>query len=150
MADDTQVIEAEIVEEGGSGDAQLLMRLENMIRNHRTQIEQTRKELSEQREMLKDTFGNDPLYMEHDQAARAAAKIKNATKAQILKKPEAAALVGKVKNLASQLREYQSAISDYLREYQRVSGQSTFTGENGEVLEIVYVAKLRVVEKRKR
>ena len=142
MADEDQVTSKD--------DAKLLLRLEDMIKSNRNIIEDTRKELSEQRQMLKDTFENDPVYMEHNEEAKKAAKVKNATKAQILKKADVATLSEKVKSLQSQLRESTEALSDYLREYQRVSGLTTIEVEDGEVLEIVYVAKLRPVDKVRR
>ena len=151
MAD---VIDGEIVDlkdtASSRDDAKLLLSLEEMIRNNRAIIENTRKELTENREMLKDTFENDPIYVEQNEEVKKASKIKNATKAQILKKADIAILADKVKSLQSQLKETTDALSDYLREYQRVSGSNTFEGENGEVLEIVYVARLRPVNKVRR
>lgn len=131
-------------------DAKLLLRLEEMIKSNRKIIEKTREELSEQRQMLKDTFENDPIYMEHNEEVKKATKVRNGTKAQILKKSDVASLAEKVKSLQSQMRESAEALSDYLREYQRVSGMTTIEGEDGEVLEIVYVAKLRPVDKMRR
>lgn len=131
-------------------DAKLLLRLEEMIKNNRKIIEKTREELSEQRQMLKDTFENDPVYIEHNEEVKKATKVRSGTKAQILKKADVATLAEKVKSLQSQMRESAEALSDYLREYQRVSGLTTIEGEDGEVLEIVYVAKLRPVNKVRR
>ena len=152
MADNDSVIqEAETVNRAvSSDDAKMLLRLEEAIRNHRTLIEKTRGELTESRGMLNDTFENDLTYKEHAEEAKKAAKVKNATKAEILKRPEVATISQKVKGLQTDLREYQNALSDYLREYLRVSGLTTFEGENGEVLEIVYVAKLKVLGKTRR
>ena len=130
-----------------SEDAKLLISLEGMIKNNRSIIEKTREELSELNQMLKDALESDAEYMENQEEVKKATKIKNATKAQILKKPDIAQIAEKVKSLRSQIKESQGALSDYLREYQRVSGLNTFEGENGEVLEIVYIAKLKVVEK---
>lgn len=131
-------------------DAKLLLRLEEMIKNNRKIIETSRVELKEQRQMLKDTFENDPVYVEHNEEVKKATKVRSATKVEILKKADIAALAEKVKSLQSQLRESTEALSDYLREYQRVSGLTTIEGEDGEVLEIVYVAKLRPVDKVRR
>lgn len=131
-------------------DAKLLLRLEEMIKSNRKIIETSREELKEQRQMLKDTFENDPVYLEHNEEVKKATKVRSATKTEILKKADVATLNEKVKSLQSQLRESTEALSDYLREYQRVSGLTTIEVENGEVLEIVYVAKLRPVDKVRR
>ncbi len=128
-------------------DAQLLLNLSEMIKNTVKLIENTRKELSEQRGMLTDTFENNSIYKEQQEAVKATSKIRNATKAEILKRTDISQIAEKVKSLQSEIRENSAALSDYLREYQRVSGQNTLEGEDGEVLEIVYVAKLKRVGK---
>jgi|SRR3990167_884029 len=144
MAQDTQIVQdAQIIEDTDS-DAQLVANLGEMIKNHRNIIENTRKELTEQRGMLNDVLANDPTYAEHQEEVKKTTKTRNATKAEILKRPEVTQLAEKVKGLSSELREYSRALSDYLREYQRVSGQNTIE-DNGEVLEIFYVAKLRKI-----
>lgn len=140
---DPQVIEAEVVDEPtGKDQALLVRRLEEMVKNHITSIDKIKKELGEQRDMLKASFENDPTYMEHDQEAKGAAKVKAKTKAEILKRPEVAQISEKVKSASQELRELNSALSDYLSEFQRVSGLNQIEGEDGEIREIVFVAKL--------
>lgn len=131
---------------GTSDDAQAVMNLENMIKTNNSQIAKLSVELSEAREMLKDAFEGDTTYREHAEAAKDANKIKNATKAQILKKPDVAQIATNVKVLTSELKELKEALSDYLREFNRLSGITEIEGDDGELLEIVYVAKL--VKKR--
>ncbi|MCR4324407.1 MAG: hypothetical protein NUV69_01835 [Candidatus Curtissbacteria bacterium] len=149
---DTDITPVDQIDADGntSDDAKLLLSLEEMIRNNRSIVEKLKKELGEHRDMLKDTFEGDATFKEHQDEVKAATKTRNATKAQIMKRPEVATLAEKVKSMQSQVREYTDALSDYLREYHRVSGLTTFQGEDGEVLEIIYVAKLRPVEKAKR
>ncbi len=123
-------------------EANLVIRLEGLIKNHISQIDKLRIELSEQKAMLADTFEGDTTYKEHAEAAKAAAKVKSATKAEILKRPAVATLAEKVKSLSSQMKELQTALSDYLGEFNRLSGITEIEGEDGELREIVYVAKL--------
>ena len=149
MADVSQVLDAEIVTDG-QDDSKLLLSLEEMVRNNRNIIENTRKELTEQRDMLKSSFENDATYQEQNEEVKKVTKVRSATKAQILKRPSVAQIAEKVKSLQSQVKENEAALSDYLREYQRVSGQTTIEVENGEILEIVYVAKLKAVDKVRR
>ena len=59
-----------------------------------------------------------------------------------MKRPDVAALAGKLKSLKSEKKELQEGLSDYLREYQRLSGSNEIEGEDGEIRQIVYVAKL--------
>lgn len=140
---DPQVLEAEVVDEPtGKDQALLVKRLEEMVKNHITSIDKLKNELGEQRDMLKASFENDSTYQEHAQAAKEAAKIKSKTKQEILKRPEVAVIADKVKSLSEELRELNSALSDYLSEFQRASGLNQIEGEDGEIREIVFVAKL--------
>ncbi len=150
MADpNDKVIDVEIVDESRD-DAKLILSLEEMIKNNRDLIEKSRGELSEQRDMLKNSFESDAIYQEQNEEVKKATKIRSATKSQILKKPSVATIAEKVKSLQSQIKEYEAALSDYLREYLRVSGQTTIEDEKGEILEIIYTAKLRKVDKVRR
>lgn len=140
---DSPVIEAEVVDEPtGKDQALLVRRLEEMVKNHISSIDKIKKELGEQRDMLKASFENDPLYIEHQEEAKKAAKVKSKTKQEILKKPEVAQIADKVKNLTQELKELNSALSDYLSEFQRASGLNEIEGEDGEIRSIVFVAKL--------
>lgn len=146
--DEDDVVEGEVVEqadvmgEQGERDVDMVMKLEGMIKNNSSQIAKLSADLSEAREMLKDAFENDTTYREHADAAKDANKVKAATKAQILKQPQVAQIATNVKVLTSELKELKEALSDYLKEFNRLSGITEIEGEDGELMEIVYVAKL--------
>lgn len=131
--------DATIVEETA---AELLANLESTIKEHIVTINKSKSELKKLKEMLSDMFVNDPTYQEHDKLAKEAAKVRSKTKSELLKQPAAADLNSKIKELSSELKDAQNALSDYLREYQRLSGSNEIEDEEGQVLEIVYVAKL--------
>ncbi len=138
-----KLVEPEVSEApGGDDQAELVMKLEGMIKNNNSQIAKLSAELSEAREMLKDAFENDTTYREHADAAKEANKVKAATRAQILKQPVVKALADKTKTLASELKELKEGLSDYLREFNRLSGITEIEGDDGELLQIIYVAKL--------
>ncbi len=122
--------------------ATVLLELETTIKNHIADIDRRKSELKKQREMLESALGNDETYRTHNDAAKAAAKVKAKTKFQILQLPENKQLAEKVHELAAEAKELDGALSDYLREYQRMSGSSEIETADGEVREIVYVAKL--------
>lgn len=170
--DDTQVVDAEVVEEETSDaevsqdgfqtledvqvassenspedQSQLLTSLDEMIKAHVQSIDRLRTEVKKLREMIEDGFANDAVYKEHDDIAKAAAKVRQATKAQIMKQPAIVALVNKMKTLNGELKEKQFSLSDYLLEYQRLSGANQIETDDGQVLEIVNSAK--VVRKTK-
>ena len=131
--------DATIVEET---PAELLGNLESSIKEHIASIDTSKTELKKLKEMLSDMFSNDSTYQEHDKAVKEAAKIRTKTKLELLKQPAAAQLNNKIKELSSDLKDLQNALSDYLREYQRLSGSNEIEGDDGEVREIVYVARL--------
>jgi len=152
MDDNNQSVqEAEIVEESpaqepvttsASADATVLMSLDELIKNYIQSIDKLRIEVKKQREMIQDGFQNDPVYHEHEEKAKEAIKQKNATKQQIMKQPAMMTLANKVKGMQSELKEKQLALSDYLLEYQRLSGANQIETNDGQVLEIINSAKV--------
>ncbi|MBI2021784.1 hypothetical protein HYS93_02790 [Candidatus Daviesbacteria bacterium] len=155
MDDQEEVVEGELVphqpeasedNERDSSDSQskgqILINMEGLIKNYISSIDKLTEEMKKHKEMLDDIFKNDPTYQEHLEKAKEATKIKNATKQEILKRPDAKELNEKVKSFKSQIKENQASLSDYLQEYARLSGVNEIEGEDGEVREIVYVAKL--------
>ncbi len=138
--DDTQPIQnGEIVEETAS---ELLTNLESTIKEHIASVDKSKTELKKLKEMLADTYRNDSTYMEHDKLVKEAMKVRSKTKSELLKQPAVADLSAKVKELSGELKDFQAALSDYLREYMRLSGSNEIEGDDGEVRDIIYVAKL--------
>ena len=125
-----------------TGDAEIILNLEGLIKNHITNIDRIKVELKKHKEMLDDIFLNDPTYQEHDKKAKEAARIKNATKSEVLKRTDVADLNAKVREMKITVKEAQGALTEYVREYQRLSGVNEITDEKGNVLEIVYTVKL--------
>lgn len=150
MADEKKVIDAEIVEEKttqvslepGAPNSEIILNMESLIKGHIATIDKLTEESRKLKDMLDDIFANDPTFQEHDKKAKEAAKVKGETKKQILKQPQAADLDKKLKELKSELKENQGSLSDYLQEYARMSGVNEIEGDDGEVREIVYTAKL--------
>lgn len=125
-----------------TGDAALLIRIEEMIKTHLSQINTLSEQITEHKDIVDDIFKNDETFQKHDEVAKEAARIRSKTKSEIMKRPEVADKAAKLKELKSEKKELQEGLSDYLREYQRLSGSNEFEDENGEVREIIYVAKL--------
>lgn len=123
-------------------DAILLVKIEEMIKTHISQIDTLTEDVKKHKEMMDDIFKNDEVFGEHDKVAKEANRIKSKTKSEIMKRPDVADLANKLKALRSEKMELNEGLSDYLREYQRLSGSNEIEGEDGELREIVYVAKL--------
>ncbi len=120
----------------------VMMNLENLIKSHITGIETRHDQLKKHKEMLDDILSNDATYKLHSEKAKEANKLKSNTKAQIMQRPDTTDLSHKIKDFSIEIKEMNSALSDYLREYGRISGTNEITGDDGEVRDIVYVAKL--------
>ena len=123
-------------------DAVLLVRIEEMIKTHISQIDKLTEDVTKYKDMIDDIFTNDKTFQEHDKIAKEAAKVRSKTKSEIMKRVDVANLSNKLKTLKSEKKELQEGLSDYLREYQRLSGSNEIEGEDGQIREIVFVAKL--------
>lgn len=145
---DNTAADQTVTSNSDKNSAEVLLNLEGLVKNHDASIEKIRVELKKYREMLADILANDPTYKEHEGKAKEANKLKTTTKAQILRRPDCADIVGKIKGMQGELKDLTASLSDYLREYARLSGSNEIEGEDGEVREIVYVAKL--VKKKSR
>lgn len=123
-------------------NSSIIMNMESMIKNTLQSIETAEEEVGRHKDLLDSIFENDSTYQEHDKLAKEASKIKSKTRQEILKQPQAADLNNKIKTLKSEIKENKSSLSDYLREFQRMSGISEIEGKDGELMQIVYTAKL--------
>lgn len=128
--------------ENNSNDASLLLKIEEMVKTHLTQIDTLAEDISKHKDMLDDILANNQTYQEHDKIAKEAAKIRSKTKSEIMKGTQAADLSSKLKTLKSEKKELEEGVSDYLREYQRLSGLNEIEDASGEMREIILVPKL--------
>lgn len=120
----------------------VLKNLTNLIQTTSSGINKKKADLKNLQEMVTSFLGQDSTYQEHDKAAKEAAKVRNGTKSQLLKDPAVSQTIQKIKDLKVELKEHQSSLSDYLREYERMSGTREIEDGQGDILEIIYVAKL--------
>lgn len=143
---DDNIKDAQIVEDTNTpsdpNGGEVLINLEALIKSHISNIDKTKDDLKKHKEMLDSILDNDTVYKEHSEKAKEANKIKSQTRSQIMKQPQAADLNQKIKDMRQSLKALQLALSDYLREFQRMSGSNEIEGDDGEVREIVYTVKL--------
>lgn len=135
--EDTGVKEPEVV-----GDAAILLNLEEMIKNYIQSLEKLREEKKKHQEMFEDSFVNNPVYRENAEKAKEALKVKATTRQQIASQPSVIALGQKIKDIGRDLKERQIALSDYLLEYQRLTGANEIEDNEGQIREIINSAKL--------
>jgi hypothetical protein len=114
----------------------------NLIQNYLGQINENSRLLKEHREMIEDALNNDETYVTHVKAAKEANKVKQATKNQLMAAQNMRELSEKIKDLAADLKAAKESLSSYLQQYKELTGSNQFEDEKGEVLDIVYSARL--------
>jgi len=149
---DEEIVEGEVVETpvedaqsdstSTDNDATVLLSLENLIKNHIGSIDKLKEEVKKNKQMLEDGFASDAVYQEHAKLAKEAVKQKSATRSKFLLQPQNIVLSNKIKSMTTELKDKQFSLSDYLLEYQRMTGVNEIEGEDGEVREIVNSAKV--------
>ncbi len=128
--------------------ADTVLELESMIKQGMTTIDRNKSELKKLKEMMESALLNDEPYRTAAEKAKEAAKEKGKAKMNVMSVPANKQLEEKIKDLTQENKDLAGAQSEYLREYARLSGTNEIEGEDGEVREIIYVAKL--VKKAKR
>lgn len=116
--------------------------LTGLINGHIAGIERQKDELRKANEMLDGILSNDPVYAETDNKAKEAGKERSKVKARILQQPTAHDLNFKTKEARVELKQLNDELSKFLSEYQKLTGATEFEGEDGELRQIVYTAKL--------
>lgn len=140
---DAELVENDVQTEGNeTADAIVITNLQNLINETLNKITTIGEEVKPLDEMISSVLENDEVFRNHAEAAKEAGKVKNATKAEIVKRPDVSNIFAKVKDKKSDLKEAKEALSEYLQEYSRLTGQRQFETPEGVVQEIVYSAKL--------
>jgi hypothetical protein len=67
-----------------------------------------------------------------------------------MSQPAVAAISSKVKGIRSDIKERQGALSDYLQEYQRMTGATEIEGKDGELRDIINNSKVIKQASKKR
>ena len=116
--------------------------LTTLINGHILGIDRQREALGKVKEMLDSTLNNDPGYQEADTKAKEAGTDRAKVKARVLQQPNAHDLNFKVKETRIELKQLNEELSKFLAEYQKLTGSNEFEGEDGEIRQIVYTAKL--------
>ncbi|MFA6250354.1 MAG: hypothetical protein WC686_02485 [Candidatus Shapirobacteria bacterium] len=119
-----------------------LLNLQSLIRNTEARLNELQKTNQTLKEMVDALLENDPSYVELDKQSKKAQKEKSVAKQQILKTPSAKETVEKIKDNQFQIKDLKVALSDYLAQYVIESGSRQVEDSNGQLLDIIYTAKL--------
>lgn len=127
---------------GNLGKAADFLNLESLIKSYSTQIDNLKKELRKEKRLLKDAFENDAVYREHNEKVKEANQKRIETRQQILNQPALKEIKEKLEELSEQIKENEETLSDYLLQYQKMTGSNEIEGDDGETRIIVNIAKL--------
>lgn len=144
--EDAEVVESEEVTSGTdqevNEDVVSLLDIQEAINTRLEKLKNLQEDLKPHKEMLDSIFENDQDYTDKNEIAKKASKNKSEAKQRILRQPQAADLNQKIEDIKNEAKELQEGLSYYLREYQRLTGANEFESADGELRQIVYIAKL--------
>jgi hypothetical protein len=142
ITNDTEQIEGTENNEEVSESVLSLLDIQNAINTRLKKLENFKEDMKPHKEMLDSIFANDDDYTEKSELAKKASKNKGEAKRRILRQPQAAELNQKIEDIRNETKDVQEGLSYYLREYQRLTGANEFESEDGELRQIIYIAKL--------
>jgi len=116
--------------------------LDSIIKRYLKETEQLKGEIKEQKSAYDAIYEQDASYTELAEKVKVATRAKTARKQMLLKDPAAVIAEEKLNTLKEEYKDAQEALSQYLKEYERVTGSRQIETEQGEILEIVHVVKL--------
>lgn len=123
--------------------AQSVVGVGELIRRYIADIDHVKGVLKEQKQMQKDAFQNDKEYHDEEEKAKEIKRKQNTIRTRLLKAPALEAVTAKIKELQEQSKDMQAALSGYLQEHVRQTGQTMIEGNDGEMYEMVPVYRLR-------
>lgn len=133
-----------------NANVSVIQSLEELIKNQTTRLDLLKEELKKHRNMLDDVLNNDETYRAHEEKAKEATRLKTTTKQQLMKAPQVAEKSEKVKSMRQEMKDLEASLSDYLQEFHRLSGIQEIEGPDGELRQIIYVARLVKKSSKKR
>ncbi len=137
--------ESEEIEETGSADTQKalsILQVEDLINRQMEEIEKMRDDTKMMKSAYDDAFKNDVKFREFDEKSKEAAKLKKQYVQGMKKDPAIANAESQYLAKKDELKDAQTGLSEYLREYNRISGMTQFETKDGQMLEIVQTFKL--------
>lgn len=119
-----------------------LTNLTALINGHIAGLDREKENLGKHSEMLNDILANDPKYKEASEKAKELIKEKSRAKADVLQQTTAHDLAFKIKDSRIEIKQLSLELSNFLAEYQKLTGTNEFEGEDGEIRQIITIAKL--------
>lgn len=121
---------------------QQMLDLEQSIKTYFDSIRAKQEEIKQNRDMVKDAYLNDEAYHNHEEKVKEVKMAAEKTKEQIGKSPAVIHAKQKITEAATELKEMQKALSNFLLQYYKLTGNTHITVHEGEEYQIVQNAKL--------
>ena len=131
----TEVQDADVIE--APRGSMTIVELTTLINRYEADMKKMRDNLKIQSGMLRDAVEGDAGYHELDVQSKDLQKKKTEIKQKVMKTASMEAVVAKVEEYKSEIKDAKEMLSGYLEEYQRVAGTNIIEGENGEIKEII-------------
>lgn len=120
---------------------QIVVEMKRMIADHMDRLRQNKKDLKNAKELIQNSVLNSEKYRE---AVKLEERHKREKKAEMLRvQSENPELMNKIDDLAKEGKELKTALSDYLNEYVRLSGDTEIE-VNGEKYPIKRTASIQL------
>ena len=114
-----------------------IVELTALINRYEGDVKKMKDNLKIQSGMLKDAVEGDATYHALDVQSKDIQKKKTEIKQKMTRTPAMEAVLAKVEEYKSEIKDAKEMMSGYLEEYQRVAGTNIIEGENGEIKEII-------------
>lgn len=151
MDDKQNVVDGQIVEDVNSdsessvqdeNSSTVVASLDEMIRLNFKRLNDLSAEQKTLKQMMDDALENSETYKEVSEKTKTAILEKTSLRKTLLTTPEMISALNKMKDLATEIREKKTSLSDYILEFQRISGANEIDLGNGEIMQIENSAKL--------
>ena len=123
-------------------EASELLDLEQTIKTYYQGVQSKREEMKQYKEMITDTFANDKTLAESEEKMKSLKMESNKIKVQLAGTSAVIEAKQKLKELTSEVRDLDKALSKFLLQYRDVAQTNQIMVREGEMYQIVQSAKL--------
>ena len=119
-----------------------LLNVESLIESSSAKLENIKGETKELKSMLDSILENDDEYQTLCEEINTRNKLKKIAKQKIMQRDEAKSLAERIKDGQCQIKELNTALSDYLSQYCILAETNQIEMKDGVVRQIIHSAKL--------
>src|SRR3989344_1864882 len=118
------------------------LELESMINRYIEETDKLKAQLKTQKDMYNAVFENDATFSQTQEKEKEIKKNTTALKQKLVKQPAAVDISNRMKDLKMEIKDVQDTLSGLAEQYEKVSGLSQITQDDGNILQIVNTYKV--------